>query len=103
MTTYYSLHNSPTGELLMMSDGKALTDLHMTAGKYVPEAHKDWVRDDAMPVFALARKEHAGSNARPAGVPQLDVLPPPRGEPEVVRLVRREAHHRPCTPPPQTT
>ena len=57
MTTYYSLHNSPTGELLMMSDGKALTDLHMTAGKYVPEARKDWVRDDALPVFALARKE----------------------------------------------
>ena len=57
MTIYYALHNSPTGELLLMSDGRALTDLHMTTGKYVPEARKDWVRDDALPVFALARKE----------------------------------------------
>ena len=57
MTIYYALHNSPAGELLLMSDGRALTDLHMTTGKYVPEARKDWVRDDALPVFALARKE----------------------------------------------
>lgn len=57
MTTYYTLHDSPTGELLLMSDGKALTDLHMTAGKYVPATGKDWLRDDALPVFALARRE----------------------------------------------
>ena len=54
MTIYYSLHSSPTGELLLMSDGKALTDLHMTAGKYVPEAHKDWARRRAAGVRAGA-------------------------------------------------
>jgi len=57
MTTYYTLHDSPTGELLLMSDGKALTDLHMTAGKYVPATANDWLRDDALPVFELARRE----------------------------------------------
>ena len=57
MTTYYTLHNSPTGELLLMSDGKALTDLHMTAGKYVPEARTDWLRYDELPGFKLAQCE----------------------------------------------
>ena len=33
MTTYYSLHSSPTRRLLMMSDGKALTDLHYDGGQ----------------------------------------------------------------------
>ena len=28
MTTYYQLHDSPTGELLLLSNGEALTALH---------------------------------------------------------------------------
>lgn len=57
MTTYYALHDSPTGELLLVSDGQALTDLHMTAGKYVPMIGKDWVGNDALPLFAQTKRE----------------------------------------------
>ena len=57
MTIYYDLHDSPTGELMLMSDGNALTDLHMTAGKYVPTISKDWVRDERLPLFAQTKRE----------------------------------------------
>lgn len=57
MTTYYQLHDSPTGELLLLSNGEALTALHMTAGKYVPATSTDWVRDERLPIFAQTRRE----------------------------------------------
>ena len=57
MTTYYQLHDSPTGELLLLSNGVALTALHMTAGKYVPATGSDWVRDERLPIFAQTKRE----------------------------------------------
>lgn len=57
MTTYYQLHDSPTGELLLLSNGEALTALHMTAGKYVPAMHADWVRDERLPVLTQTKRE----------------------------------------------
>ncbi len=57
MTTYYQLHDSPTGELLLLSDGEALTALHMTAGKYVPTTGSDWVRDEQLPIFTQTKRE----------------------------------------------
>jgi methylated-DNA-[protein]-cysteine S-methyltransferase len=57
MTTYYQLHDSPTGELLLLSNGEALTALHMTAGKYVPVTHSDWVRDEQLPILTQTRRE----------------------------------------------
>ena len=57
MTTYYQLHDSPTGELLLLSNGEALTALHMTAGKYVPATGSDWVRDERLPIFAQTKRE----------------------------------------------
>lgn len=57
MTTYYQLHDSPTGELLLLSNGEALTALHMTAGKYVPAMHADWVRDERRPVLTQTMRE----------------------------------------------
>ena len=56
MTTYYQLHDSPTGELLLLSNGVALTALHMTAGKYVPAMHDDWVHDE-QPIFTQTKRE----------------------------------------------
>ena len=56
MTTYYQLHDSPTGELLLLSNGVALTALHMTAGKYVPAMHDEWVRDE-LPIFTQTKRE----------------------------------------------
>lgn len=57
MTIFYDLYDSPTGELLMMSEGEGLTDLHMTAGKYVPKIHDHWVRNEDVPVFTQAKQE----------------------------------------------
>lgn len=57
MTIYYQLHDSPTGELLLLSNGDALTALHMTAGKYVPTAQSDWVRDEQLPVLTQTKHE----------------------------------------------
>ena len=57
MTTYYQLHDSPVGELLLISNGEALTALHMTAGKYVPSVSADWARDDKRAVLTQTRRE----------------------------------------------
>ncbi len=57
MTTYYQLHDSPVGELLLMSNGEALTALHMTAGKYVPLVNADWARDEKRAVLTQTRRE----------------------------------------------
>lgn len=57
MTTYYQLYDSPTGELLLLSNGVALTALHMTAGKYVPTTSSDWVGDERLPIFAQTKRE----------------------------------------------
>jgi len=57
MTTYYLLHESPVGELMLVCNGKALTDLHIIAGKYVPRVRSDWVRDEGHGVLQQARHE----------------------------------------------
>ncbi len=57
MTTYYDLYDSPVGELLFLSDGTALTDLHMTAGKYVPASSGHWQRNSALTVFEQTKRE----------------------------------------------
>ena len=57
MITYYQLHDSPTGELLLLSNGEALTALHMTAGKYVPAMNADWERDERLPVLMQTKRE----------------------------------------------
>lgn len=57
MTTYYLLHDSPLGELLLVCNGEAITDLHITAGKYVPPVRSDWRRDEDHPVLQQARRE----------------------------------------------
>ena len=56
MTIYYQLHDSPVGELLLISTGEALTALHMTAGKYVPSVNADWLRAE-QPVLTQTRRE----------------------------------------------
>ncbi len=57
MTIYYQLHDSPVGELLLISNGEALTALHMTAGKYVPSVNVDWVRNEKCTVLTQTRRE----------------------------------------------
>ena len=57
MTTYFQLQDSPIGELLLISNGDALTELHLTAGKYVPSVKADWVRDEKRAVFQQTCQE----------------------------------------------
>jgi methylated-DNA-[protein]-cysteine S-methyltransferase len=57
MTIYYQLQQSAVGELLLVSNGEALTALHMTAGKYVPATANGWVNDSTLPIFAQTRRE----------------------------------------------
>ena len=57
MRTHYLLYASPLGELLLVSNGKAITDLHITAGKYVPPVGADWVHDEWQAILQQARRE----------------------------------------------
>ncbi|TRZ94786.1 MAG: methylated-DNA--[protein]-cysteine S-methyltransferase [Rhodocyclaceae bacterium] len=57
MTTYYLLHDSPVGELLLVCNGKAITDLHIMAGKYVPAVDSDWIHDERQAVLRQAQRE----------------------------------------------
>jgi methylated-DNA-[protein]-cysteine S-methyltransferase len=59
MTTYYTCCESPIGELLLASDGVALTALLMAETRHAPPGASDWVRrDDAAP-FAEAKRQLA--------------------------------------------
>ena len=57
MTTYYQLYDTPVGELLLLSNGDALTATHMTAGKYVPAMSVDWVCDERLPILTQTKRE----------------------------------------------
>ncbi len=73
-TTYFSLFPSPLGDLLLVSDGEALTGLHMAAGD---APGPDWLRDDEpfREVQAQLTEYLAGERRtfdlplRPAGTP----------------------------------
>ncbi|MBI3522990.1 MAG: methylated-DNA--[protein]-cysteine S-methyltransferase [Betaproteobacteria bacterium] len=60
MTTYYVLHASPVGELLLVCNGAAITALHIAAGKYVPVIQPDWACDGRQAVLRQARRELDG-------------------------------------------
>lgn len=57
MTKYYQLHPSPVGELLLVSNGQAITDLHIHAGKYVPAIQAEWIPDAGCAVLTQLRHE----------------------------------------------
>ena len=57
MTKYYQWHQSPLGELLLASNGEAITDVHVRAGKYVPEIQPGWVCDPQQKILMALRRE----------------------------------------------
>ncbi|MFA6445093.1 MAG: methylated-DNA--[protein]-cysteine S-methyltransferase, partial [Sterolibacterium sp.] len=57
MIAHYALHDSPLGELMLVCDGNAITDLHISAGKYVPAVRPDWRHDERHPLLQQARRE----------------------------------------------
>jgi methylated-DNA-[protein]-cysteine S-methyltransferase len=54
-TTYYTLMDSPIGELLVVGDGAALTRLHMQGGRTRSSIDPRWQRDDSR--FANVREQ----------------------------------------------
>lgn len=45
-STFYSILQSPIGDLLLLSNGEALTGLYMDAQKHRPQSQSDWRRDE---------------------------------------------------------
>ncbi|MDZ4255941.1 MAG: methylated-DNA--[protein]-cysteine S-methyltransferase [Sulfuritalea sp.] len=57
MTRHYQWHQSPLGELLLAGSGEAITDVHLRAGKYLPEIRPDWVYGPHDAVLNQLRRE----------------------------------------------
>ena len=57
MTKYYQWHQSPLGELLLAGSGEAITDVHLRAGKYLPEIRPDWLPGPHDAVLNQLRRE----------------------------------------------
>ena len=57
MTIYYQLYDSPLGTLLLLGNGKAVTGVHVAAGKYVPCVCPDWVCDSREGMLTRLRSE----------------------------------------------
>ena len=55
--TFYCIQPSPVGDLLLVAQGAALTDLHIISGKYVPAIGANWKRDAQHPVLQQAAQE----------------------------------------------
>ncbi len=53
----YCIHPSPLGDLLLVSNGAALTDLHVMKGKYVPPIDAAWQCAPDHPVLRLTAIE----------------------------------------------
>lgn len=49
---YYTLMESPLDQLLLVSDGEALTGLFMALHKHGPDVRPEWRREDELPLFA---------------------------------------------------
>jgi len=54
---YFCLSQSPIDDLLLVSDGEALTGLYMGRHQYGPDIGLDWIRDDSIPVLAKTRQQ----------------------------------------------
>jgi len=51
MNTYYTQYCSAAGELLLVSNGTALTGLYIRGGDHFPEMKQDWIEDDDLEIF----------------------------------------------------
>src|SRR5438132_5289863 len=56
-TPLFSYCDSPFGELLLTSDGTALTGLYLPDGRHALSAAPDWRREDGLPVFSAVREQ----------------------------------------------
>ena len=76
-TIFYTRMASPLGELLLVSNGRALTDVHICSGKFVPAVADDWQQSQTDAVLQQTQSELAEYFA---GKRQVFTLPlAPRG------------------------
>ena len=57
MNRSYSLHACPLGELLLVANQSALTEVHLRHGKHVPAISEAWVEAHSHPILKLAKAE----------------------------------------------
>jgi methylated-DNA-[protein]-cysteine S-methyltransferase len=57
MNTYYSFWCSPIGQVLMISDGQALTGLYLENQKYHPVVDESWTSQDGLELFKSVKKQ----------------------------------------------
>lgn len=51
MKTYFRRWRSPVGELLLVSNGNALTRLHLKNAAHYPEVDESWLEDESLEIF----------------------------------------------------
>lgn len=56
-TTYFLNYPSPVGDLLLTSDGTALTGLYLPDPRYGPTQGPGWVRGEEVPVLIETRRQ----------------------------------------------
>jgi methylated-DNA-[protein]-cysteine S-methyltransferase len=56
---YYKLLDSPLGTLLLTSDGRSLTGLHMQGQKYFPEQTQEWQESEQLDVLIQTQAQLA--------------------------------------------
>ncbi len=59
MTVFYTVIDSPIGQITLTSVGVSLAGLYMESHKGMPTVDESWVRDDSVKPFALVREELA--------------------------------------------
>jgi len=57
MIRSHSRHACPLGELLLISNERALTDVHLLHGKHVPPVEEAWIETNDHPILNLAKAE----------------------------------------------
>ena len=57
MSAWYVLHPCPVGELLLVANQDAITDVHITQGRYVPTLQSHWTAARNHPVLNQAQRE----------------------------------------------
>lgn len=54
MKTYFRRWRSPVGELLLVSNGNALTRLHLKGAAHYPEVDESWIEGESLEIFDTA-------------------------------------------------
>ncbi len=62
--TYYTILNTPAGELLLMSDGETVTGMHWTVFRRAPKVSAEWVENREVLSEAIAQLDEYFAGTR---------------------------------------